>query len=93
MEEINNILYVAQQAALLPGSKILEALSSQRDEIRTKSASTDLVTETDQQCEQLIIQHIKSNFPDHKNIGEESAGSDRYELTDEPTWTVDPIDG
>lgn len=62
--------------------------------IATKSSNVDLVTETDERCEALITEHIRRRFPTHKIIGEESSGPDcRYVLTDEPTWTVDPIDG
>lgn len=53
-----------------------------------------LVTETDQAVEKLVRERISATFPEHKFIGEESyAGGDRPELTDEPTWIVDPIDG
>ena len=41
----------------------------------------------------MITEQIKSNFPDAKIIGEESSGSDRYELGDSATFVVDPIDG
>lgn len=55
---------------------------------------SQLVTETDQAVEKLVKERISSTFPQHKFIGEESyAGGDRPELTDDPTWIVDPIDG
>ncbi|XP_072956204.1 inositol-phosphate phosphatase isoform X1 [Typha angustifolia] len=54
----------------------------------------DLVTETDKACEDLIFDHLKKLYPDHKFIGEEtSAVFGTAELTDEPTWIVDPLDG
>ncbi|KAG0497143.1 hypothetical protein HPP92_001834 [Vanilla planifolia] len=54
----------------------------------------DLVTETDKACEELIFTHLKKHFPSHKFIGEEtSAAFGTSELTDEPTWIVDPLDG
>ncbi|XP_020591976.1 inositol monophosphatase 3-like [Phalaenopsis equestris] len=54
----------------------------------------DLVTETDKECEELIFSHIKKHFPTHKFIGEEtSAVLGTSELTDDPTWIVDPLDG
>lgn len=54
----------------------------------------DLVTETDKACEELIFDHLKKNFPTHKFIGEEtSAALGTSELTDDPTWIVDPLDG
>lgn len=36
--------------------------------------------------------HLKKRFPSHKFIGEESAADD-VQLTDEPTWMIDPLDG
>ncbi|KAJ4704050.1 Inositol-1-monophosphatase [Melia azedarach] len=54
----------------------------------------DLVTETDKACEDLIFNHLKQQFPTHKFIGEETtAAYGITELTDEPTWIVDPLDG
>ncbi|KAL5574937.1 hypothetical protein UlMin_016636 [Ulmus minor] len=54
----------------------------------------DLVTETDKACEDLIFKHLKQIYPTHKFIGEETtAAYGVTELTDEPTWIVDPLDG
>lgn len=37
---------------------------------------------------------IRSKFPDHQFIGEEeSSEGKKVELTDAPTWIIDPIDG
>ncbi|KAG7012652.1 Inositol monophosphatase, partial [Cucurbita argyrosperma subsp. argyrosperma] len=54
----------------------------------------DLVTETDKACEDLIFNYLKDHYPSHKFIGEETtAAFGHTELTDEPTWIVDPLDG
>uniref|UniRef100_A0A2N9F1N8 Inositol-1-monophosphatase n=1 Tax=Fagus sylvatica TaxID=28930 RepID=A0A2N9F1N8_FAGSY len=54
----------------------------------------DLVTETDKACEDLIFNHLKQLYPTHKFIGEETTAlCGAVELTDEPTWIVDPLDG
>ncbi|KAL6544701.1 Small subunit (SSU) processome component [Orobanche minor] len=54
----------------------------------------DLVTETDKKCEEVIFDFLKQHYPDHKFIGEETtAACGATELTDEPTWIVDPVDG
>ena len=34
--------------------------------VQTKSSSTDLVTETDQAVEKLLIDGLSKAFPDHK---------------------------
>lgn len=52
------------------------------------------VTETDKECERVIVQHIKSSFPDHAFIGEEdSSVNGTSKLTSSPTWIIDPVDG
>uniref|UniRef100_A0A914H342 Inositol-1-monophosphatase n=1 Tax=Globodera rostochiensis TaxID=31243 RepID=A0A914H342_GLORO len=44
--------------------------------------------------EKLLIAELSERFPDHKFIGEESAAEGKtYQLTDAPTWIIDPIDG
>nr|CAD7259998.1 unnamed protein product [Timema shepardi] len=59
-----------------------------------KSCEVDLVTETDQQIEKLLISSLQKHFPDHKFIGEESvADGAKCELTASPTWIIDPVDG
>lgn len=75
------------------GKMIREALEKDIA-VMQKSSPTDLVTETDQKVEQLIISSIKEKFPSHSFIGEESvaAGAPSV-LTDNPTWIIDPIDG
>ncbi|XP_004081210.1 inositol monophosphatase 1 isoform X1 [Oryzias latipes] len=75
------------------GKVICEAL--QKDiTVMQKSSPVDLVTETDQKVEGLIISSIKEKYPTHSFIGEESvaAGAPSV-LTDNPTWIIDPIDG
>ncbi|THG11424.1 hypothetical protein TEA_017129 [Camellia sinensis var. sinensis] len=58
------------------------------------AGDVDLVTETDKACEDHIFNHLKEHFPHHKFIGEETtAACGVTELTDEPTWIVDPLDG
>ncbi|KOC67440.1 Inositol monophosphatase 1 [Habropoda laboriosa] len=60
----------------------------------TKTCEVDLVTEWDQKVEKLLIDGISSKFPDHKFIGEEGSSlGNKVELTDAPTWIIDPIDG
>jgi myo-inositol-1(or 4)-monophosphatase len=68
--------------------------NSQRKTIEVKSSNIDLVTETDQQVEKLLIDGIKSKYPDHQFIGEEdSSEGKKAVLTDAPTWIIDPVDG
>ncbi|KAF0024878.1 hypothetical protein F2P81_021759 [Scophthalmus maximus] len=72
---------------------IREALQKDID-VMQKSSPVDLVTETDQKVEQLIISSIKEKYPTHSFIGEESvAKGEACVLTDKPTWIIDPVDG
>lgn len=73
---------------------IREKSSNRNKSVEIKSSDIDLVTETDQQVEKLLIDGLSKQFPDHKFIGEESvSGGAKCNLTDAPTWIIDPIDG
>lgn len=74
--------------------QLVASRNSQRKTVQIKSHPTDFVTETDQQVEKLLMDGIHSQFPDHQFIGEEeSSEGKKVELTDAPTWIIDPIDG
>merc|ERR1711915_896392 len=75
------------------GETIKKAFTKEKM-ISEKSAPNDLVTETDQQVEKMLIGGLREKFPQSKFIGEESvAGGEKCNLTDQPTWVIDPIDG
>lgn len=72
----------------------MAARNSQRKTVTIKSHPTDFVTETDQQVEKLLIDGIRSKYPDHQFIGEEETSEGKkVVLTEAPTWIIDPIDG
>ncbi|XP_012536427.2 inositol monophosphatase 2 [Monomorium pharaonis] len=58
-----------------------------------KLGNWDPVTEYDRKIEDVIIGELKRAFPSHRFIAEESIGTELPELTDDPTWIIDPIDG
>ena len=96
--DLEEILGVAKEAVLLAGVEIrkcmLGATSAADVVAATKSNAVDLVTETDQKCEDLVMRLLRTKYPQHETIGEESMGADgKYVLTEKPTWTIDPIDG
>uniref|UniRef100_A0A023FV11 Inositol-1-monophosphatase n=1 Tax=Amblyomma parvum TaxID=251391 RepID=A0A023FV11_AMBPA len=75
------------------GTVVRKALGEGK-QVDTKSEFSDLVTQYDKQVEQLLIGKLREQFPNHKFIGEESAVAGvKNELTDSPTWIIDPIDG
>mmetsp|Transcript_13015 Transcript_13015/g.19622 ORF Transcript_13015/g.19622 Transcript_13015/m.19622 type:complete len:282 (+) Transcript_13015:3-848(+) len=65
--------------------------------VDTKSASTDLVTETDKEAEGVIIRLIKKHYPKAAFIAEESDSGKGKEAFDKKDGTlifvIDPIDG
>ncbi|CAG8613259.1 16960_t:CDS:2, partial [Racocetra persica] len=83
-QQCGQIILEASKTKYATGNKIFEKSGQQ----------TDLVTETDIKVEEFIKSKLKEKFPDHMFIGEESkAAGNHHELTDKPTWIVDPIDG
>lgn len=81
-------LEVAEEAAREAGKILRENLGKVK-EIEYK-AKNSLVTEVDTKSEVLIIKIIKSNFPSHDILAEES-GRDRKTSTH--IWIIDPLDG
>ncbi|XP_015603777.1 inositol monophosphatase 2 [Cephus cinctus] len=61
--------------------------------MKEKQGDWDLVTQYDTKIEEIILGQIKIKYPRHKFIAEESTGQNLPELTNDPTWIVDPIDG
>lgn len=92
---LQNFMDHAVAVARVAGQVVREALCDEKQrDVMTKSSTVDLVTQTDQRVEHLIIQSVKKKFPTHRFIGEESvAAGEACVLTDDPTWIIDPIDG
>jgi myo-inositol-1(or 4)-monophosphatase len=62
----------------------------------SKKGDIDLVTESDLACEKLIIDRIRSHYPHHAILAEESGAFDGALLTagrSEWKWIIDPLDG
>ncbi|CAH1108028.1 unnamed protein product [Psylliodes chrysocephalus] len=86
----DTVLKLTKEAGKLINEKI--KIRNKKREI--KSSNIDLVTETDQAVEKLLIDGLLREFKDHKFIGEETVSSGgEVKLTDAPTWIIDPIDG
>ncbi|XP_043688747.1 inositol-phosphate phosphatase isoform X1 [Telopea speciosissima] len=91
-DSLSEFLTVAVDAAKKAGEIIRKGFYETKH-VEHKG-QVDLVTETDKACEDLIFNHIKQHYPEHKLIGEETtAACGTTELTDQPTWIVDPLDG
>jgi myo-inositol-1(or 4)-monophosphatase len=62
----------------------------------TNKGDIDLVTEADLASEKLIIERIKSHYPRHAILAEESGATDGVELVPGKSdwkWILDPLDG
>ncbi len=92
--DLSRMLEVAVVSARLGGQRAMELVNYSKASVKNDN---ELVTEADGQCQQIIINHIKENYPDHGFIGEEGTGGKILKQpprSDEPVWwIIDPIDG
>jgi len=81
-------LDLAKQAALDAGRLLRENF---RTDFRiSKKGPIDFVTEIDLKSERLILDRIRSAFPDHRILAEEAGAN----TNDSPfNWLIDPLDG
>lgn len=85
-------LDIAKAAAAMAANLIDECIDRRVAlEIEQKSSSADMVTQYDKQCEELVLKHLSTEFPDFAVLSEETKSD--VVITDAPTWIVDPIDG
>ncbi|XP_072761006.1 inositol monophosphatase 2 [Anoplolepis gracilipes] len=74
-------------------AQILRGSINGLKKVDEKLGNWDLVTEYDRKIEDVMIGELKRAFPSHRFIAEESTGKELPELTNDPTWIIDPIDG
>ncbi len=92
-KDLNVMLETAVAAARLAGRQAMKELNIVKASIKNK---TELVTQTDIRCQQIIIDRIKETYPDHGFIAEEGNGGNLFKQPPrgEPFWwVIDPIDG
>jgi myo-inositol-1(or 4)-monophosphatase len=89
MSEIERIKEVAKEAAREAGRIAFRRIGELR-KIAFKSSKTDLVTDVDTECEKVIIERIRKEYPSHSILAEES-GSKKGGSENE--WIIDPLDG
>lgn len=91
-DELSGFLSSAVEVAKIAGEMI--ATNFYKEKSVEHKGKVDLVTETDKACEELVFEFLKQKYPEHKFIGEEtSAVNGTDDLTDAPTWIIDPVDG
>ena len=93
-QALSQILETAVVAARLAGQRAMEEMNYVKATFKTE---TELVTDADRRCQQIIVDRIRENFPDHGFIGEEGEPGKIFKRAPrgEPSiwWVIDPIDG
>lgn len=92
--DLSRMLETAIVAARLAGQRAMEELNFIKASIKS---GTELVTQADAHCQQIILDRIKETYPDHGFIAEEGLEGKIFKQPPrgaEPIWwVIDPIDG
>ncbi|MFJ7566672.1 inositol monophosphatase family protein [Herminiimonas sp. NPDC097707] len=76
------------------GAAIINRASFDLDRVKvTEKNPNDFVTEVDQAAEQAIIEVLKTAYPDHAILAEESGASANLHDDNDNVWIIDPLDG
>lgn len=86
---LHTYLELATRAAQA-GGQILRKHLGHLQQIRTKSAAGDLVTEADEASEKAILALLQAEVPEHGILAEESG---QYSPEADYLWAIDPLDG
>ena len=91
---LSRMLETAIVAARLAGQHAMEKIDFVKTSVKN---GTELVTQADSQCQQIIIDRIKESYPDHGFIAEEGDDGKLFKQpprgADQVWWIIDPIDG
>ncbi len=82
---INKIINIAKEAGEVIRNGFGENL-----QIEFKTGDNNIVTNIDKAAEKIILDFIKTEYPHHSIIAEESGTKDK---SSEYTWVIDPLDG
>lgn len=91
--QLSQLLEVAAVAARLAGSRAMDELRYTK---ATVKRGTELVTQADPICQEIIVSRIRETYPDHGFIAEEGDGGQLMKLPPRRSdfwWIIDPIDG
>lgn len=91
--DLEAVLAVANEAAVRAGEVILSARREGDFSVKNKKSDVDLVTTADVTAEKVVVETIRSRFPEHAILAEESAPSLSPTEYRRPLWIIDPIDG
>jgi myo-inositol-1(or 4)-monophosphatase len=88
-QDIQKFLTIATQAAQA-GGEVLRSFWGKLENVQEKTPG-NLVTEADTASERVVLNILKTAFPEHRILAEESGASG--EITSSYVWAVDPLDG
>src|SRR5262245_38460490 len=94
--ELKEVLTVALAAARAASGIHQRHVGRVRQQDWSAKGNADFVSFVDHEAEACIIEHIRSNFPDHEIMAEETmSGLDSHRAWEEVEWLwiVDPLDG
>lgn len=89
-EDLDRLLLDAVDMARGAGAIVSKLFRSGHLGTHAKLNESDVVTVADGQSEAYIIERIKSLYPSHSILSEESGGQEK---SDDWRWVIDPIDG
>ncbi|KAH8319403.1 hypothetical protein KR067_007327 [Drosophila pandora] len=96
-ENLDQLFLLACREVRSVGSIALtESNKDENKQIANRSPNQHAISPAGNAVEELFIEAISSRYPDHKFIAEEKISRSEdgiCNLTDDPTWIIDPIDG
>jgi len=88
--ELDTLLEKVKMWAIEAGELQVKKFRSGHFEISTKLNESDIVTSVDKVSERIILNHIRSEYPSHAILSEESGTTG----CESPyRWVIDPLDG
>ncbi len=93
-KDLSRMLETAIVAARLAGQRAMEEINYLKVSVKNDS---ELVTQADARCQQIIVDRIKETYPDHGFLAEETGEGKIFKQPPRGTellwWVIDPIDG
>lgn len=94
MENIDVQYHAVVELAIEVGALQKKYFRSESLKIGTKSTAVDMVTEADLACDYLIVERLKTLFPNDDILSEEQgAHTVEDKKTAKAMWIIDPLDG
>lgn len=84
------MIKIAKQAALEAGSFLKEHYGQVSEKDIRRKSKNDFLSFVDEQSEQIIVETIRSRYPEHMFLAEEGGGSGNHS---DYRWIIDPLDG